>query len=173
MILLVWSSERAQECAQAIEQGLQQPVQVASNLEQAGHAMKAASFSAVLIDQWIYPATPTQCNSLFQHVGSAVVVTVNFAISATERVMRTLRASLDQRDREILANRQETSATFRAELKDDVTVLLLLCGVVLQEPNLTEAVIGRIQTMVQVANQIRGKLLGDDERKAGAAAAHA
>ena len=58
-------------------------------------------------------------------------------------------------------------------MKDDVTVLLLLCGVVLQEPNLTEAVIGRIQTMVQVANQIRGKLLGDDERKAGAAAAHA
>jgi hypothetical protein len=170
MILLVWPSERAPECAQAIEQALQQTVRVASNLEQASAALKMASFSAVLIDQWIYPGSPAQFNLLFQHLGSAAVVTVNFAISATDRVVRSVRAALDQRDRESRAARREASALLLAELKDDVTALLLLCGVTLQEPNLIEAVAGRIRTIEQVANQIRRKLLAEDDRKASIAA---
>ena len=152
-----------------IEHALQQPVRIAVSLEQAVATLKAASFSAVLIDQWIYPVSLAQSNPLFQYLGSAVVVTVNFAISATDRVVRAARAALDQRDREARAARQEASALLLAELKDDVTALLLLCGLALQEPNLTEAVIGRLQTLEQVSNQIRRKLLAADDRKASAA----
>jgi DNA-binding NtrC family response regulator len=170
MILLIWSSEKAAACAGALEQAFAQPVRVASNMEQACEEIKTAEFSAVLIDQWIDEMPSGKANLLFQRLGGAVPVTINFAISAMDRVVRTVRAALEQRDRESRMARQEAVGVLRAQLKDDVTALLLLCGLALQEPALTEMVAARIRTIEEVANQIRRKLSTDGGKPASVAA---
>src|SRR5258708_2636683 len=81
-----------------------------------------------------------------------------------------LRAALEQRGREIRAARQDAVGLLRAELKDDVTALLLSCGLAFQERGLTETVTLRIKTIEEVAHQIRRKLSVDDNQPASIAA---
>jgi hypothetical protein len=170
MILLIWSSERAQDCAKAVEQAFQQPVRIVSSLEQASEELMAGTFSAVLLDQWACETTPAKADFVFQHLGGAVPVTVNFAISAVDRVVRAVRTALEHRNRETHLARQNACAILRAELKDDVTALLLSCGIALQEPTLTETAAERVKMIEEVANQIRRKLLASEGDQASCAA---
>jgi hypothetical protein len=170
MILLIWSSDRAQECANAIEGEFEQPVRIVSNLDQACEALKSSSFSAVLLDQWMYEGSPGKADLVFQHLGAAVPVIVNFATNAMDRVVRTLRSALEQRKREMNAARQNARVLLLGELKDELTALLLACGMALREPALSAQASGQIRTIEEIANRIRQKLLAEKENQASVAA---
>ena len=169
MILLVWSSERSRDCAKALELAFQQPVHTVDQFEQACENLKSNTFAAVLVDQSLCENAPGQADFLFQHLGGAVPVLVNFAISGVDRVVRTTRAALEHRVRETFLARQNARAVLRSELKDDVTALLLCCGIATQERGLTEAASQRLRQIEEIANEIRRKLLAADEKQATAA----
>ena len=162
MILLIWSSERALDCAQAIEHTFQQPVCVVASLQRGCEQLQAGIYSAVLLDQGIAETEPGQADFLFHHLGTAVPVLVNFGISGIERILRELRAAFNRRIRESLLARQNARISLRNELKDDVTALLLSCGIALDEPSMTEAAAARVRKIEEVANQIRSKLIATD-----------
>jgi sigma54-dependent transcription regulator len=67
---------------------------------------------------------------LFEHLGPAVPLFVDFGISGVERILRELRAALLPRGREMVLARHSARQSLRDELKDDVTALLLSCGIV-------------------------------------------
>jgi hypothetical protein len=169
MFLLVWSSERSRDCAKALELAFQQPVQTVHDFEQACEKLKSNSFAAVLVDQSFCENAPGQADFLFQHLGAAIPVVVNFAISGVDRVVRTTRAALEHRVRETLLARQNARSVLRSELKDDVTALLLSCGIASHEPGLTEAAAQRLKQIEEIANEIRRKLLAADENQTSAA----
>jgi hypothetical protein len=169
MILLIWSSDRAQDCARAIERAFQRQVRVVSNLQQACAHLQSEEYSAVLVDQWITEAEPGQADFLFHHLGTAAPVFVNFGISGVERIVRELRAALNRRGRETMLARHNARVALRNELKDEVTALLLCCGIALSEPGLDEATVARLQTIDEVANKIKEKLTISDEECAAVA----
>jgi hypothetical protein len=171
MILLIWTSERAQDCARAIESMFQQPVKVVSTLEQASKALQAEEFSAVLVDQWITEAEPGQADYLIHHLGGAVPVFVNFGISGIERILRELRAALNHRGRETMLAQQNARTVLWNSLKDDVTALLLCCGVILDDPALDRGVAVRVKTIETVAGRIKEKLASEEAVSAGSAGA--
>jgi hypothetical protein len=171
MILLIWTSERAQDCARAIESMFQQPVKVVSTLEQASKALQAEEFSAVLVDQWITEAEPGQADYLIHHLGGAVPVFVNFGISGIERILRELRAALNHRGRETMLAQQNARTVLWNSLKDDVTALLLCCGVILDDPALDRGVAVRVKTIETVAIRIKEKLADEEAVSAGSAGA--
>ena len=158
MILLIWSSERAQDCARLIEDTFQQRVQVAATLHEGCEHLRLEDYAAVLVDQWITEVEPGQADYLFHHLGTAVPVFVNFGISGMERILRELRAAFNRRGRETMLARHNARLALRNELKDDVTALLLSCGLVLEEPGVNEAVVARLKQVEQAANQIKSKL---------------
>jgi hypothetical protein len=162
MILLIWPSDKSRDCAKAIEDAFQQPVQVVSSLEQGCEALQSGGFSTVLIDHALCEVAPAKSDYLFQHLAGAVPVTINFGVSGIGRLGRTLRAALEHRKRETHIARQNARATLRAELKDDVTALLLSCGIALQEPSLTDEALDRIRKIEEIANEIRQKLLASE-----------
>ena len=162
MILLIWSSERAQDCARAIENTFQQPVKVISTLQQAVKTLQAGEFSAVLVDQWITEAEPGQADYLIHHLGGAVPVFVNFGISGIERILRELRAAFHRRGRETVLAQQNARVVLWNSLKDDVTALLLGCGVILDDSALEPGVAVRVQTIEMIANRIRDKLTAEE-----------
>jgi hypothetical protein len=51
--------------------------------------------------------------TLQQHMGTAIPVQINFAISGIGRVVRELRAALERRKREVLVARQAAKQTLR------------------------------------------------------------
>jgi hypothetical protein len=98
--------------------------------------LQAREFSAVVMDQLLLDAEPDDVETIVKHLGSAVPVYSNFAISGIERVSRELRSALHRRKRESLVARQEVEQTLRSELKDTITALLRSCEMALDVPNL-------------------------------------
>jgi len=158
MILLIWSSDRAPECSRAIEDTFQQRVHVAATLHEGCEHLRLEEYSAVLVDQWITEVDPAQADYLFHHLGTAVPVFVNFSISGMERVLRELRAAFNRQGRETMLARHNARLGLRNELKDDVTALLLCCGIALDDPALSGSAIARIRRVEEAANQIKSKL---------------
>lgn len=158
MILLIWSSERAIDCAKAIEQSFQAPVRIVSTLHQACDWIQREEYSAVLVDQSITEVNPSEADFLIHHLGAAVLVFVNFGISGVERILRELRAAFSRHSRETMRAHQLARTALRNELKDDVTALLLSCGIALSDPNLNEAAVTRLKVIEEVANRVKDRL---------------
>jgi hypothetical protein len=158
MILLIWSSDRAPACARAIEDTFQQRVQVAATLHDGCERLRLEEYSAVVVDQWVTEVDPGQADYLFHHLGMAVPVFVNFSISGIDRILRELRAAFNRHGRETLVARHTARLGLRNELKDDVTALLLCCGIALGDPSLSEAANARMKKVEEAANQIKTKL---------------
>ena len=158
MILLITPSARAQECAQAIQQATTENVQIASTLQQAATQLRASEYAAVVIDQFLVEAEPDETESVMQHLGTAVALHVNFAISGVERVIRETRAALNRRKRETIAARREAEQILRSELKGTVTALLLSCEMALGVPNLPQTAENKLRTVYDLAREMRSKI---------------
>lgn len=133
--------------------------------------LRAGEYSAVVVDQWITEAEPEPTSVVFDHLGMAVPVFVNFGISGVERILRELRAALSRRGLETVLARHGARQALRDELKDDVTVLLLSCGVALEESSLSESMRARLQTIEELAKHISEKLAMSHQEHAAAAGA--
>src|SRR5256885_13712525 len=71
MILIIWNSGKAKECALAIEHAMQEAVQLASSLHDGVERLRSGEFSAVVVGQWITEAEPEPTSVLFDHLGMA------------------------------------------------------------------------------------------------------
>ena len=171
MVLIIWNSGKAKECAHAIEHAMQEPVQVASSLHEGVGRLRSGEYSTVVIDQWITEAEPEPASIVFEHLGMAVPVFVNFGISSGERILRELRAALSRRGLETVLARHSARQALRDELKDEVTVLLLSCGMALEEPSLSESARTRLQKIEEAAKHISEKLSMSHQEHAVAAGA--
>jgi hypothetical protein len=171
MILIIWNSAKAQECARAIEHAMQEPVRAASSLHECSELLRSGEYSAVVVDQWITEAEPEPATVVFDHLGMAVPVFVNFGISGVERILRELRAALSRRGLETALARQSAREALREELKDDVTALLLCCGIALENTNSDDVPRVRLQQIEVMAKRIKEKLAANNEQKAAAASA--
>lgn len=158
MILLITTSARAPECAQAIQQATTDSVQVATTLQQAAAQLRSGEFTAVVIDQFLVEADPDETEVVMQHLGTAVALHINFAISGVERVIRELRAALNRRKREALAARREAEQVLRSELKGTVTALLLSCEMALGVPNLPQNAETKLRSVYDLAREMRTKI---------------
>ena len=158
MILLITPYASAQHCGQALEEATAESVQVAENLRQAVARLRSTEYLAVVIDQSLLETEPQESELVLQHVGTAIPVYVNFAISGVERVVRELRAALNRRKREESIARQAAERTLRSELKSSVTAMLLSCELALQTPNLPAAATEKLRAVHDLAKDMRARL---------------
>jgi hypothetical protein len=158
MILLITSLAKAQDCAKALQEVTAEPVQVAGTLAEAVLQLQAHEFSTVVLDQLLLDAEPDDVETIVKHMGSAVPVYSNFAISGFEHVSRELRSALHRRKRELLVARQEAQQALRRELKDTVTALLLSCEMALDVPNLPLFAETKMRAVDALAKEMRTKL---------------
>src|ERR1700722_5841684 len=158
MILLITSLVKAQDCAAALQQVAAEPLQVAATLPQAISQLQAHEFSAVVLDQLLLDAEPDDVEAIFKHLGAAVPVYSNFAISGIERVSRKLRSAVHRRKRELLIARREAEQDLRSELKSTITALLLSCEMALGVPNLPLLAETKMRAVDALAREMRVKL---------------
>lgn len=160
MLLVITPSAKARGCAQAIQKVTSEETHVAATLSQAMAQLRAQEYVAVLIDQAFVEAEPVESDMVLEHIGTAIPVHVNFAISGMDRVVRELRAALQRHKREVVLLRQEVQQALRNELKDTVTALLLSCEMALQVPNLPVAAEIKMRSVRDLAQEVRVKLVG-------------
>jgi hypothetical protein len=158
MILLITSLAKAQDCAAALQEVTAEPVKVAARLQEAVAQLQAHEFSAVVLDQLLLDAEPDDVETIFKHIGTAVPVYTNFAISGIERVSRELRSAVHRRKREVLIARQEAEQDLRSELKGTITALLISCEMALGVPNLPLLAETKMRAVDALAREMRAKL---------------
>ena len=158
MILLITPSVRSQECAQAIQAATGRPTHAASTLQEAGSKLREQEYLAVIIDQFLLEAEPDDSDQMLQHLGTAIPVYVNFAISGVERVVREIRTALSRRQREEQVARRSAEQAMWSELKESVTALLLSCDLALSVPGVPTPAADKLRVMHDLACQIRERL---------------
>jgi len=142
----------------ALQEVSAEPVKVAAGLQEAVAQLHAHEFSAVVLDQLLLDAEPDDVETIFKHIGTAVPVYSNFAISGIERVSRELRSAIHRRKRELLIARQEAEQDLRSELKSTITALLLSCEMALGVPNLPLLAETKMRAVDALAREMRAKL---------------
>src|ERR1700693_1703088 len=111
MLLMVTPSATARGCALAIQQVTSEETHVAATLSQALTQLRAREYVAVLIDQAFLEAEPVESDMVLEHIGTAIPVHVNFAISGVDRIARELRAALHRHKKGGLLMRQGAQET--------------------------------------------------------------
>src|ERR1035438_3385685 len=123
MILLVTPSERARECAAALQDATSEPVRIAENLARAATLLRAECFPVVVFDQYLLEYEPDEAGSAIEHLGTALPVQINLAICGMDRLVREVRAAVQRRKREEGRARQAARAELHSELNSTVTAL--------------------------------------------------
>jgi hypothetical protein len=132
MILFITPSQCAQECADAIASATVEHVTVAESLALATSLLRAESYSAVVLDQFLLETAPDEADTAMLHAGTAVVVPVNLALCGRERLVREVRGALKRRQREEAAVRNAVLAQLQSEVNRAITGLMLSVDLALQ-----------------------------------------
>lgn len=118
----------------------------------------------MVVDQFFVGAEPDESDQMLQHLGGAVPVYVNCAISGVERVVREVRSALSRRQREEQVVRRSAETAMWSELKESVTAMLLSCDLALARPGVPAPAAEKLRTVHDLACQIRDRLAVSDGR---------
>lgn len=138
MLLVITPSAKARGCAQAIQQVTSEETHVAATLSQAMAQLRAQEYVAVLIDQAFLETEPVESDMVLEHIGTAIPVHVNFAISGVDRVERELRVALQRHKKErgpADAARSPADSTKRTEGHRNRPAALLRDGAAGSQPS--------------------------------------
>jgi hypothetical protein len=158
MILLVTASQRASECAAALHEATGEEVVVSESLAPATTLLRAEDYLAVVLDQYLLEAEPLAAETAIEHMGTAIPVQVNLAISGMERLVREVRAAVQRRQREEARARQSAIGRLQSELNGTVTALLLSSELALETPGLPAAAVEKLQSVRELVEKLRRQL---------------
>ncbi len=93
-----------------------------------------------------------------RHLGTAIPLQMNLAISGSARLAREVRAAVRRRHYEELAARRAAVGTLQCELNGTVTALLLSCELALSVPGLSTAATEKIESAHELVKKLRSQL---------------
>ncbi len=158
MILLVTPSERARECSVALHEATGEEVMVAESLARATTLLRAECYQVVVLDQYLLETEPHEAGNTLEHMGTAIPVQVNLAISGMERLVREVRSALQRRQREEVRARRAALGAICSELNGTVTALLLSTELALETPGLPTAAFEKLQSVHDLVKKLRKQL---------------
>lgn len=160
MILLVTSIKRADECAEALHKAIGEEVVIAESMARATALLRTEDYRAVVFDQYLVDTEPDESGIATEHLGTAISVQVNLAISGLERLVREVRVAVQRRQRDQVKARRAALGKLQSELNSTVTALLLSTELALETPDLPPAAFEKLQAINDVVNNLRRQLEG-------------
>jgi len=142
----------------ALRQAANEEVVLVESLRKAASLLRTQSYLVVVVDQFLLETEPDETEIVMQHLGTAIPVQVNLAISGVERVTREVRAAVQRHKREEIAARQSALSTLHSELNGTVTALLLSCELALKVPGLPSEAIEKIESAHRLIQKLRSQL---------------
>jgi hypothetical protein len=158
MILLVTPRERASTCAAALSGTTGEAVTTAETLSRATTLLRVESYRAVVLDQQLLETEPHEAETMLDHLGTAILVEVNLAITGRDRLVREVRAAFERRHREEARARQAAIGQLHHQLNGTVTALLLSSELGLHTPDLPPSVAEKLQSVHELVQQLQKQL---------------
>jgi hypothetical protein len=158
MILVVTPNLAAEGCADALRQATSEEIVMAASLAEAATLLRTESYLAVVLDQYLLETEPDETETVMRHLGTAIPLQVNLAISGGARLAREVRAAVQRRRREQTSARRAAVTTLQSELNGTVTALLLSCELALGAPGLPLAASEKLESTHQLVKKLRSQL---------------
>jgi hypothetical protein len=172
-ILMIAGIAGIENCAAVLSKQFQMTVETAASRREGVAALRRHEYALVVIDESLLQADEDAADALLKHIGCAVPLEINFAISGTGRLVREVRSALSRRVRERELAVQAVAASLQSELRDIATGLLLQSQLALAEPEIPPRLAGRIQASVELTGMLGMRLGGSNLCVPAAICAHA
>jgi type II secretory pathway component PulJ len=158
MILLVTPKERASKCAVALSEATGEALTTAETLSRATTLLRAESYRAVVLDRQLLETEPHEAEIMLDHLGAAILVEVNLAITGRDRLVREVRAAFEHRQREEARARRAAIGQLHHELNGTVTALLLSSELGVKIPGLPPSIAEKLGSVHALAQKLRQQL---------------
>jgi len=158
MILLITPSARGPECAATLKDATGEETHWAENLQQAVTRLREQAYSAVVLDQFLLENEPSESEQVFERLGTAIPVYLNFAVSGMDRLLREVRSALHRRKREEAQARRAVEQQIRSEMCESLTAMLLSCELAISTPGLPNPAAEKIRAIDDLARDMRLRL---------------
>ena len=158
MILLITNSSNGADCARALSAAAHVKAELASDAQAAMHHLRENEYSAIVIDDAAANVSSSQLDVLFKHLGTAVPVFVNLAISRKDRVVRDVTTALNRLEQEKDLARRSVEWELRSQLKGDLTGILLSAQQALDLPALPGPAATKLKHVCELADRMRMRL---------------
>jgi hypothetical protein len=158
MILLITPSARGQECVTTLKDATGFETHWAENLQQALGRLRDQPYAAVILDQFLLENEPNESDQVFEHLGTAFPVYLNFAVSGMERLVREVRSALHRRKREEIQVRRSVEQQVRGEVCESLTAMLLSCELAMAIPEIPPPAAEKIRAIDHLARDMRLRL---------------
>jgi len=173
MMLLITMSARGEECARALQDLTKEPVEHARSFVDATTRLRQKQYSAVIMDECLVDCDPESAEIAIEHIGAAIPIHLNLAISATDRVVREVQTVLRRNRRQRERAREIVQVELRHELNSKIAALLLSCELAQEAPGLPELASSKLKIVHEAARELQLKFSTtkhDDEECRGAMA---
>ena len=157
-MILVVTPNLAVDCVEALRQATSEKIVVATSLAEAATLLRAESYLAVVLDQYLLETEPDETETVIRHLGTAIPLQVNLAITGGARLAREVRAAVQRRQREQASARRAAVSTLQSELNGTVTALLLSCELALVAPGLPTTAAEKIESTHELVKKLRSQL---------------
>lgn len=158
MILLVTTSNRARECAAALEQGTGHKTVLANSVPQAVDKLEAADLEGLAIDQSMLESDFRALDTLLNHAGMAMPIYINLAVHGSERVVREVQVALRRAEKERAMAMRTAARVLGNQLRGELTGILLNSELALRQQPLSADVAAKIQSVRELAEKMRVQL---------------
>jgi len=130
----------------------------AENLTQGVARLREHAYSAVVLDQFLLENEPSESDQVLEHLGTAIPVYLNFAVSGMERLLREVRSALHRRKREETQARRSVEQQIRSEMSESLTAMLLSCELAMAVPEVPGSAVEKIRIIDDLARDMRQRL---------------
>jgi hypothetical protein len=158
MVLLITDCAIGPECARLLTAATKVKTDVAPNMRVALTRLREKEYRAVVLDDSMSETSSSQFDVVVKHLGTAVPVFVNFAISAKERVIRDVTTALRRVEAEKQLARRSVEWELRSQLKADLTGILLSAEQALTAEALPAVAEAKLKSVRELAERIRVRL---------------
>lgn len=157
-VLLVSAMNAAEACAAAIMQQLGLDVDIVRSRREAMEALRAETYTAVVIEDSLAEGDPRGAELLWKMTGLAIPMQVNFGLTGGARLVRDLRAALARREQERGAAERAALHSVQSELRNTVSGLVLQTQLALHESAHSPALEQRLRVMAELAGSLKQRL---------------
>jgi hypothetical protein len=157
-VLIISPISDAVRIAEALSNVLGCPVKVAANQRAGMTELRHHDYSVVVVDDCTAEANPATTELLWQSLGMAVPVQINFAFHGGARMAREVQAAIGRREQQQVQALRAAALLLESELKTTVTGLLLQSQLALAEPEVTPKLAGKLELVAELASTLRRRL---------------
>jgi hypothetical protein len=122
--------------------------------------LRSEWYTAVVLDQYLLETEPHEVETVLEHLGTAIAMQVNLAISGMERLVREVRTAMQRRRSDEVRARHAAIARLASELNGTVTALLLSTELALETPALPPAATEKLESVHELVKKLRQQLEG-------------